>query len=799
MTTLRRSLFAPVSLFPVGLFVASLFLAGLFPTSLSPAFAQQTSAQATDRPDAATSDADRPVAGSPEVGRASQELIEVLNDPESRAAFIELLRKSAAGGNAGVADGQTQVPSVAGQQDPAAQQSSTGETVQRNENFALRVGEYTRVLADDAGLLLEQAVRSLKGLMLIARGEIPVKWERVREILIQVAVVLLAAYAGFLLCQVFARKLYKRLAVRARYGGGLIRGAILVLSSLADAITVGIGWAVGNAAALVTYGGFEAGVTLQESLALNAFFLVGAANVSLRFIFAPGRPELRLLPFADGSAIYWYRRLRLFMYWMIYGLFLAVPLANVAVSFVLGNALRFLFALSGTVYLLVLVHTNRGRVKRGADDYAANLQSMLARKALSVAGRLWHLAAYGYIVAVFIIWVARPFDATTIIMRATGLSILTIMAGMLLSLVMTRAIKGGIRLPEDLRQKLPALQSRLNAFVPRLLKLIRFAVFLATVLLLLEIWGVLSVLDWLASESGVRLISNYSSAFLVVLVAFLVWLAVMSWVDLRLQSRSGHIVTARERTLFQLFRNAATVVIIVMGTLLSLSEIGVDIGPLIAGAGVVGLAISFGAQTLVKDIITGAFIQIENAINEGDVVTVAGMTGTVEGLTVRSVRMRDLNGTTHIIPFSSVDMVSNFMRGFSYHVAVIGVAYDTDIAFAKEAMFEAFRRLQETDFKSKIYGDLEMHGVINFGASSIDIRARIKTAPGDQWSVGRAYNEFIKQVFDERNIEIPFPQVTYHSATPGQPEPGPKGTRRRALPGEADEATDDAPADDGEH
>ncbi|MCV0424563.1 MAG: mechanosensitive ion channel, partial [Roseibium sp.] len=422
-----------------------------------------------------------------------------------------------------------------------------------------------------------------------------------------------------------------------------------------------------------------------------------------------------------------------------------------------------------------------------------------AQRALSNLGNLWHLGAYGYIIAVFLVWVTRPFDATTIILRATGLSIVTIMAGMALSLVMTRAIKGGIRLPPNLQEKLPALQYRLNAFVPRLLKIIRLVVFLGTFLLLLDIWGVLGVLDWLVSDAGSQLVSKYSAAFFVLLVAFVIWLAVMSWVDLRLQSRAGYIVSARERTLFQLFRNAFTVVILVMAFLLALSEVGVNIGPLIAGAGVVGLAISFGAQTLVKDIITGAFIQIENAINEGDVVTVAGITGTVEGITIRSVRMRDLDGTTHIIPFSSVDMVSNFMRGFSYHVALIGVSYDTDIAVAKEAMFEAFRRLQETDFKSKIYGDLEMHGVTTFAASSIDIRARIKTTPGDQWSVGRAYNEFIKQVFDEQGIEIPFPQVTYHAATPPFVEEANNSKRDSKLKPKPNELTDDAPAEDAEH
>lgn len=728
-----------------------------------------------------------------DVKQASEALIKVLNDPDSRKELIELLQKNAADPGSGPA-------SEAKEGD--ATQSTGAETTEPSsagQSFVIRVGEYTRALADEIGVVLDRSRHSLKGLLLIFRGDIPIKWDRVEEVLLQVAIVLASAYAAFWIGQYIARRIYPKMAVRARYGGGLMRAFILVVSTVIDGLTVALGLGVGYFVALTGYGGLETGVTIQESLALNAFFITGMSNVALRFVFAPRRPELRLLPFADGAADYWYSRLRIYMYWNNFGVFLAVPAANLAVSFVLGNALRFIVVLTGMVYLMVLIKQNRVRVRKGAKAYAETMHSVLAKRALANLGNLWHIGAYGYIIAVFIVWVTRPFDATTIILRATGLSIITIMAGMLISLVMTRAIKGGIRLPDDIHQKLPALQYRLNAFVPRLLKIIRFVVFLGTILLLMDIWGLLSVLDWLYSEAGIRLVGSYGSAIVVILVAFIVWLAVMSWVDLRLQSRAGYIVSARERTLFQLFRNAFTIVIMVMALLLALSEIGVNIGPLIAGAGVVGLAISFGAQTLVKDIITGAFIQIENAINEGDVVTVAGITGTVEGITIRSVRIRDLDGTTHIIPFSSVDMVSNFMRGYSYHVALIGVSYDTDIAYAKEAMLEAFRRLQETEFKSKIFGDLEMHGVTAFGASSIDIRARIKTNPGDQWGIGRAYNEFIKQVFDERNIEIPFPQVTYHAATPPFAEENdvPDAGRRKKV--KQSEPTDDAPPESEEH
>lgn len=697
-----------------------------------------------------------------DVQKANDALIRLLEDPKTRAEFIDLLKKSESNTSLAVGDADASVQTEASSSDEGAADDQAPQAT----GIVIRIGEYTRVIADEFGGFLDRSMHAMRGLVLVLSGDIPVKWEKAQDVLLQVFIVLVSAYLAFFVGQFAARKTYAPLEQRAQRGGGFSRSLILVLTSAIDAATVGFGLAVGYFVALEGYLFLEADVTLQESLALNAFFIAGMANVALRFVFAPRRPELRLLPFDEESAGYWCGRLKLYSYWTNYGIFLAVPLANLAISFVLGNSLRFVIVFVGMVYLVTLVIKNRVRVREGIKTYAGSLQSYVAQRVLLNVAGLWHVLALLYIVAVFIVWVVRPFDATTIILRATGLSILSIMGGIALSLMMTKAIKDGVQLPAHIQEKLPALQYRLNAFVPRLLRLVRLIVFVATLLLLLDIWGVVSVLSWFGSDIGLTILSRYGSALLVLVVAFFVWLALMSWVDLKLRSRTGYIVSARKRTLYQLFRNAATIIILVMAVLLSLSEIGVDIGPLIAGAGVVGLAISFGAQTLVKDIITGAFIQIENAINEGDVVTVAGVTGTVEGITIRSLRMRDLDGTTHIIPFSSVDMVSNFMRGFSYHVAIIGVAYDTDIAFAKQAMIDAFRRLEETDYKSKLYGDLEMHGVVNFGASSIDIRARIKTSPGDQWSVGRAYNEFVKQVFDERDIEIPFPQVTYHAATP---------------------------------
>lgn len=704
------------------------------------------------------------------VQEASEALIQVLKDPDSRSALIEQLQqmqtRDGADSKAAEAVPDTGQPSGTSETSEASTLAAEQVEDADSSNFALRLGKYTKLIADDFASAADRVGHSLKGLSLLASGELQVRWRKAADALIQVTVVLVAALIAFFLGQKILVTLFKRYAVKVRYGGWLTRTFFLALTTVADGLTVILGWGAGYTAALIEFGGLETGVSLLESLALNAFLVTGLAKVALRFVFAPERPVLRLLPFEDKAAIYWSKRLGFVTSWIGYGLMLGVPVANLAVSFVIGNAVRFFVVLIAAVLVLVLVHRNRLSVSAGTADYAEKLQSALAKRAMMTFAKVWHVGAYVYVLAVFAVWLFRPFDAVAIVMRATGLSVLTIMGGMLISLVVTRAITGGIRLPAGIRQSLPALQYRLNAFVPRILKLVRLVVFVVTVLLLLEIWNVASVFDWVRSPSGAALVNRYSSAVLVLFAAFVIWLGVMSWVDLKLRAQAGYVVTARVRTLFQLFRNAFTVVIIVMAVLLSLSEIGIDIGPLIAGAGVVGLAISFGAQTLVKDIITGAFIQIENAINEGDVVTVGGITGTVEGLTVRSARLRDLDGTTHIIPFSSVDMVSNFMRDFGYHVALIGVSYDTDIKHAKMALAEAFERLKQSEHGTKVIGDLEMHGVTNFGASSIDIRSRIKTTPGDQWGVGRAYNEFVKQVFDEESIEIPFPQVTYHAAQP---------------------------------
>jgi small-conductance mechanosensitive channel len=164
---------------------------------------------------------------------------------------------------------------------------------------------------------------------------------------------------------------------------------------------------------------------------------------------------------------------------------------------------------------------------------------------------------------------------------------------------------------------------------------------------------------------------------------------------------------------------------------------------------------------LVQDIITGIFIQFENIMNEGDVVEAAGRTGVVEKLTIRSVTIRDMSGTVHLIPFSSVDQVSNMVRGYSFFVAEFEVSRDSDIAAVKQALRDAFAMVMESEHKDVILDDLDLHGLTAITPASMSLRARIKTLAGKQWGPGRFYNELVLRLFEERGIQTPTPRVSY--------------------------------------
>lgn len=189
-----------------------------------------------------------------------------------------------------------------------------------------------------------------------------------------------------------------------------------------------------------------------------------------------------------------------------------------------------------------------------------------------------------------------------------------------------------------------------------------------------------------------------------------------------------------------------------------LSQLGVAIGPLLAGASVIGLAVGFGSQKLVSDVVTGLFIQMDNAMNVGDLVTVEGITGTVEKLGMRSTSIRSMDGALHILRFSSVNIVSNYVREFGNHVGEYRIAYSQDIDQAVEQLHAAFDALRhDPEQGQNLLSELSVHGVTALADSSVVIRIVIKARPGSQWAVGRAYNRLVKNQFAAAGIAVPYP------------------------------------------
>jgi moderate conductance mechanosensitive channel len=228
---------------------------------------------------------------------------------------------------------------------------------------------------------------------------------------------------------------------------------------------------------------------------------------------------------------------------------------------------------------------------------------------------------------------------------------------------------------------------------------------------------------------------------------------------------SGADELRRIDTVGNAFRYFATVVVVLVAGMLILDELGISIAPLLATAGVAGIAIAFGAQSLIKDYFTGFFLLLEDQIRVGDVVEVAGRGGLVEDLTLRYVRLRDLEGHVHYVPNGEIKLVTNRTRGHATPVVDVPIAYAADADAVLQVMRETAAALgADPDWSARIAGEMEVIGMDRWADSSVVLRARFKVVPPiQQWNVKREYLRRLKKAFDERGIEIPFPQLTLHA------------------------------------
>jgi small conductance mechanosensitive channel len=263
---------------------------------------------------------------------------------------------------------------------------------------------------------------------------------------------------------------------------------------------------------------------------------------------------------------------------------------------------------------------------------------------------------------------------------------------------------------------------------------------------------------------------SVSSGLHVLLVIILTWVALK--VAKKLSNRLIESITGRSndmefqkraQTLVGVTRYAMILVITIVAGLMVLEELGIEIGPVLAAAGIMGLAVGFGAQSLVKDVISGFFILLDDQIRVGDVVEIAGKGGLVEKVNLRVTVLRDLAGNVHYVPNGNINVVTNMTKEFSRYVFDVGVAYREDV----DEIIEVLKGIDvemrnDPEYKDDILEPLEILGLNEFANSAVVIRARTTTLPIKQWRVGREFNRRLKKKFDQLNIEIPFPHMTLY-------------------------------------
>lgn len=524
--------------------------------------------------------------------------------------------------------------------------------------------------------------------------------------------------------------------------------------------------------AVVSYGliGAVQPVVTTELVMLtmnNAYMASRAVMVASRMVLSPASPMLRLLPVADETAAYitvWLRRITVV-------LVLGYAVAEAGLQFGLPwTAYDFILrmcALLVTLFLVIVILQNRTAVSdvlrapelpEGTDP---DSRRRLLRMMRDRAAEIWHFIAIAWLIAAWGVWALEVQGGIWRLMRISLLTLLVLGGARLVDMALRRAIQRAFRITPDLSRRYPGLDARANRYLPVLKGVFSFFLGGIALLLLLEVWG-LEAFSWFGQgKLGSRLVGSIASMGFTVLVAMAAWEASNAAIERHLAQLSRDAKAARSarvRTLLPMLRTALMITILIVVAFIFLTEIGVNVAPLIAGAGVVGIAIGFGSQTLVRDVITGIFLLFEDAVAVGDVVQVGGLSGVVEQLSIRSIKLRAQDGSLHIIPFSAVTTVTNMTRDFAFAVVDVSVAYGEDTDRVAEVLKGIATEIREdVKWRPVIRDDLDILGVERLADLGVVIRIRLKTDPSQRWSVARELNRRIKKRFDELGIEIPYP------------------------------------------
>jgi small-conductance mechanosensitive channel len=545
-------------------------------------------------------------------------------------------------------------------------------------------------------------------------------------------------------------------------------GARLLLELLPVAATLATAYAI-LGAGLAT----ETLTRLVILAFLHAYVLARIVTSIARALVGPAEP--RLLPATEATASFTLRWLRRISGVAFFGYALAQVGLLLGLYYGAYEALLKLVGLIVCAMLIIVVLRRRAPVARwirARDDATGGMAALRNRLA-----RVWHLLAIVYLVALWIVWALQVQDGFSRLLRISVATALILALARFAALTAISALARATTVPPHLAERYPSLEDRIHTYHPLLRAGVHIVIGAIALVVLFEAWGI----DSLAWFEGGHLGARVASALVIIAVtlglALLVWESTNAAVERylnRLTRESQPARAARLRTLLPMLRTTLLVALCLLAGLMILSEIGVNIAPLLAGAGVVGIAVGFGSQKLVQDVITGMFLLMENTMQVGDSVTLASLTGTIEKLSVRTIRLRALDGSVHIVPFSSVTTVTNMTRDYGYAVLDVEVSVNEDPERVCDVVREVGREMRgEEHWQLAIRDDIEVMGIDRFLATTYVVRARMRTTPSQRWAVQREFNLRIKQRFDEREIESPM--TSYKALHRAPPADAPAG------------------------
>jgi moderate conductance mechanosensitive channel len=409
----------------------------------------------------------------------------------------------------------------------------------------------------------------------------------------------------------------------------------------------------------------------------------------------------------------------------------------------------------------------------------------LAARVRDRAAGLWHYLAIALDLALWAVWALNIRNGYSLLLQYFIGTLVVVLITRLATIVVLSLIDRGFRVRPDLLQRFPGLETRANRYLPLLRRIVSSVIAFIGLVAVLEVWGVDAIVWFYGGQIGSRLLSAVVTIAISALVAAAIWEISNALMDRQINvlSRDGHFArAARLRTFQPMLRTALLCLIVTVVGLTTLSEIGVNVAPLLAGAGIVGIAIGFGSQKLVQDLITGLFLLLENGVQVGDNVSVAGLSGVVENVSIRTIRLRAADGSVHIVPFSAVTTITNASRGAGNAAVSVSVAYKEDTDRASQILNDIVAEMRrESEYRYTIRGDLELWGVDKVDGAMATIVGQIRCTDSGRWPVQREFNRRMKRRFQECGIEIASAAQTILLQVPAPADVGSDAVPRRAA------------------